>query len=160
MFLRRYPWSRKATRASERSCCTQGLKHQAAADGDTDEGLKGRVSNFWKPMLIFEITKTNMLLPLKGLAPILIDPPHIYLAYTTQATISSVKHKPLFHQNYLEKYVPGIFFPQTCCYVHRGLSTEKIRQIFWWCNVWSARVSQYQIRKFWTCILRSLDVMS
>ncbi len=42
-------------------------------------------------MLIFEITKTNMPLPQKGLAPILIAPPHIYLAYATQATISSVK---------------------------------------------------------------------
>ncbi len=42
-------------------------------------------------MLIFEITKTNTPLPQKGLAPILIDPPHIYVIYTTQATISSVK---------------------------------------------------------------------
>ncbi len=53
-------------------------------------------------MLIFEITNTNTPLPQKGLAPILIDPPHIYVAY---ATISSVKHKELFHRNYLEKYV-------------------------------------------------------
>ncbi len=88
--------------------------------------VKGRVSSFWKPMLIFEITKTNTPLPQKGLAPILIDPPHIYVAYAAQATISSVKHKELFHQNYLEK-LP--FFPQTCCCLrfHRGLSTEKIR---------------------------------
>ncbi len=42
-------------------------------------------------MLIFEITKTNTPLPQKGLAPILIAPPHTYIAYTTQATISSVK---------------------------------------------------------------------
>ncbi len=59
-------------------------------------------------MLIFEITKTNTPLPQKGLAPILIDPPHIYLAYAAQATISSVKHKELFHQNYLKKIT---FFP-------------------------------------------------
>jgi len=73
--------------------------------------LKGRVSDFWKPMLIFEITKTNTPLPQKGLASILIDPPHIYVAYATQATISSVKHKLLFHRIYLEQYVPGTFFP-------------------------------------------------
>ncbi len=42
-------------------------------------------------MLIFEITKTNRPLPQKGLAPILIAPPRTYIAYTTQATISSVK---------------------------------------------------------------------
>ncbi len=42
-------------------------------------------------MLIFEITKTNTPLPQQGLAPILIDPPHIYVAYATQAAISSVK---------------------------------------------------------------------
>ncbi len=44
-------------------------------------------------MLIFEITKTNTLLPQKGLAPILIAPPHTYIAYATQATISSVKQR-------------------------------------------------------------------
>ncbi len=38
--------------------------------------VKGGVSDFWKPMLIFEITKTNTPLPQKGLAPILIAPPH------------------------------------------------------------------------------------
>ncbi len=42
-------------------------------------------------MLIFEITKTNTPLPQKGLAPILIAPPHTYVAYATQATTSSVK---------------------------------------------------------------------
>ncbi len=42
-------------------------------------------------MLIFEITKTNTPLPQKGLTPILIAPPHTYIAYATQATISSVK---------------------------------------------------------------------
>ncbi len=73
--------------------------------------IKGRVSDFWKPMLIFEIIKTNTPLPQKGLAPILIDPPHIYVAYATQATISSVKHKQLFHRNYREQYVAGTFFP-------------------------------------------------
>ncbi len=56
-------------------------------------------------MLIFEITKTYTPLPQKGLAPILIDPPHVYVADTTQATISSVKHKELFHRNYLENDV-------------------------------------------------------
>ncbi len=56
-------------------------------------------------MFIFEITKTNTPKPQKGLTPILIDPPHIYVAYATQAMISSVKYKALFHQNYLEKYV-------------------------------------------------------
>ncbi len=111
--------------------------------------IKGRVSNFWKPLLIFEITKTNTSLPQKGLPPILIDPSHIYIAYATQAMISSVKHKELFHQNYLEKYVPGTFFPQTCCCLrfHCGLSTEKIRQIVWWRNARSARISQYQVHK-------------
>ncbi len=42
-------------------------------------------------MLIFEITKTNTPLPQKGLAPILIAPPHTYIAYATQAMISSDK---------------------------------------------------------------------
>ncbi len=79
------------------------------------------------------------------------------LHYTTQATISSVKHKELFHRNYLEKYVPGTFFPQTycCLHSHRSLSTEKIRQIVMLCNVRSAHVSQYQVHKFQTCILGS-----
>ncbi len=49
--------------------------------------IKDRVSDLWKPMLTFEITKTNTPLPQKGLAPILIaPPPHIHTA-----TISSVK---------------------------------------------------------------------
>ncbi len=43
------------------------------------------------------ITKTNSPLPQKGIIPILIDLPDIYVAYAKQATISSVKHKPLFH---------------------------------------------------------------
>ncbi len=79
------------------------------------------------------------------------------LHYTTQATISSVKHKELFHRNYLEKYVPGTFFSQTycCLHSHRSLSTEKIRQIVMLCNVRSAHVSQYQVHKFQTCILGS-----
>ncbi len=34
--------------------------------------LKGGVSDFWLPMLIFQITKTNTPLPQKCLAPILI----------------------------------------------------------------------------------------
>ncbi len=78
-------------------------------------------------MLIFEITKTNTPLPQKGLAPILIDPPHIYVAYATQTTISSVKHMALSHRNYLEKFVPGTFFPQTCsclCF-QRGLNYQE-----------------------------------
>ncbi len=41
--------------------------------------LKRGVSDFWWPMLIFEITKTNTPLPQKGLAPILIAPPHTYV---------------------------------------------------------------------------------
>ncbi len=41
--------------------------------------IKGGVSDFWKPMLTFEITKTKMPLPQKGLAPILIAPPHTYV---------------------------------------------------------------------------------
>ncbi len=49
--------------------------------------LKGRVRHFWKPMLIFEITKTNTPLPQKGVAHILIDPPHTYVAYATQTTL-------------------------------------------------------------------------
>ncbi len=42
---------------------------------------------------------------------LIIWPAPVYVAYATQATISSVKHKPLFHRNYLEQYVPGTFFP-------------------------------------------------
>ncbi len=42
-------------------------------------------------MLIFEITKTNTPLLQKGLAPILIAPPHTYVAYANHATISFVK---------------------------------------------------------------------
>ncbi len=41
-----------------------------------------------------------------------------------------------------------------------GLSTEKIRQIVWWRNIKSAHVSQYQVRKFRTCILGSSDFTS
>ncbi len=41
--------------------------------------LKHGVSDFWWPMLIFEITKTNTPLPQKGIAPILIAPPHTYV---------------------------------------------------------------------------------
>ncbi len=41
-------------------------------------------------MLIFEITKTNTPLPQKGIAPYL-EPPHSYVAYATQTSISSVK---------------------------------------------------------------------
>ncbi len=55
-----------------------------------------------------------MPLPQKGLAPILIGPPHIYVAHATQVTISSVKHKALFHRNYQEKF----FLPQTGCCLH------------------------------------------
>ncbi len=57
-------------------------------------------------MLIFEITKTITPLLQKGLAPILIDPSHTYVAYATQAMISFVKQKEVFHRNYQEKYVP------------------------------------------------------
>ncbi len=42
-------------------------------------------------MLIFEITKTNTPLPQKGLAPILIAPPHTYIRIHSQAMISSLK---------------------------------------------------------------------
>ncbi len=49
-------------------------------------------------MFIFEIPKTNTPQPLKGLAPILIAPPHTYIAYATHATISSVK--PMLHHVY------------------------------------------------------------
>ncbi len=41
--------------------------------------LKGGVSDFCYPLLTFEITKTNTPLPQKGLAPILIAPPHTYV---------------------------------------------------------------------------------
>ncbi len=93
-------------------------------------------------MLIFEITKTNLHLPQKGLTPILIDPPHIYVAYATQATINSVKHKELFHRNYLEKYVPGTFIPPDLLLsAFPSRSTEKIRQIVWRLNVRYAHVS-------------------
>ncbi len=40
--------------------------------------FKVAVSDFWQPVLIFEITKTNTPLPQKGLAPNLIVPPHTY----------------------------------------------------------------------------------
>ncbi len=53
--------------------------------------LKGGVSDFWKTMLMFEITKTNTPQAQKGLAPIFIAPPHTYKAYATHAKISSVK---------------------------------------------------------------------
>ncbi len=53
--------------------------------------VKGGVSDFWKPMLISEITKTNTPLLQKCLAPILIAQPHTYIAYETRATICSVK---------------------------------------------------------------------
>ncbi len=46
-------------------------------------------------MLIFEITQTNTPLAQKGLAPILIAPPH---TYATQATISSVKQSKTHNQ--------------------------------------------------------------
>ncbi len=39
--------------------------------------IKGGVSDFWKPMLIFEITKTNM--PLAQISPLFWSlPPHTY----------------------------------------------------------------------------------
>ncbi len=41
--------------------------------------IKGGVSDFWQPMLTFEITKTNTPLPQKGLTPILIALPHTYV---------------------------------------------------------------------------------
>ncbi len=99
--------------------------------------FKGRLSNFWKPMLIFEITKTNTPLPQKGLTPILIDPPKKYVACTTQAMISSLKQKPLFLRNYLEKYFPGIFSPDLLLSAFPSWSkgSEKIRQIVWWLNI-------------------------
>ncbi len=109
--------------------------------------FKGRVSNFWKPILIFEILKANTPLPQKSFAPILIDPPHIYVAYAIQATIGSVKHKALFHQNYLQNY----FFPQTCGCLsfHQGLSTEKIRQIVCGCfSIPSTQISDLHPQKF------------
>ncbi len=49
-----------------------------------------RVSDFWKPILILEITNTNTPLLQKGFAPILIALPHTYIAYATHPTISSV----------------------------------------------------------------------
>ncbi len=64
-------------------------------------------------MLIFEITKTNTPLPQKGPAPILIDPPHIYVAYATQTMISSVKHNERLHRNYLKKYMLSVFPSQS-----------------------------------------------
>ncbi len=53
-------------------------------------------------MLIFEITKTNTPLPQKGLAPILIAPPHTYCTYANQAMISSVKQSKI-NVTHLEK---------------------------------------------------------
>ncbi len=50
-----------------------------------------RVSDFWKPILILEITNTNTPLLQKGFAPVLIALPHTYIAYATHPTISSVK---------------------------------------------------------------------
>ncbi len=75
-------------------------------------------------MLMFEITKTNTPLPQKGLAPILIGYVYVGQVLCNQATISSVKHKALFHRNYLENYVPGNVFPQICCCLRfrRGLN--------------------------------------
>ncbi len=77
--------------------------------------FKGRVSDFLKPMLIFEITKTNTLLPQNGLAPILIDPPHIYVACENISRFSN----DITWNNMSQE----TFFPQTCCCLrfHRGL---------------------------------------
>ncbi len=41
-------------------------------------------------MLIFEITKANMPLPQMAFAPILIDLPHIYVAYATLVSRSQI----------------------------------------------------------------------
>ncbi len=54
--------------------------------------IKGGVSDFWKPMLTFEITKTNTPLLQKGLAPILIAPPHTYVR---QRLVLWSKAKPM-----------------------------------------------------------------
>ncbi len=74
-------------------------------------------------------------------------------------------HKPLFHRNDLEQFIPGTFFPYTCCCLrfHRGLTCVKIKQTVCWRRIacdrssQSRAVSQYQIRKFQTCVARSLD---
>ncbi len=87
-------------------------------------------------MSIFEITKTNTLLPQKGLAPILIAPPHTYVAYATQATISSVKQSktnvtPCLHrtraarQNIIEVIIISDAVYTGCC-AARQISDRKL----------------------------------
>ncbi len=54
--------------------------------------IKGGVSDFWYPMLIFEITKTNTPLTLpQKVSPYLIAPPHTYIR---QRLVLSNKTKP------------------------------------------------------------------
>ncbi len=55
--------------------------------------FKGEVSDFWKPMLIFEITKTNTPLHQKGPAPIFAPSSAPHSSLCNPGTISSVKLK-------------------------------------------------------------------
>ncbi len=100
---------------------------------ETNFTIKGGVSNFWKPMLTFEITKTNTPQPQKGLAPILIAPPYTYVAYATQAIISSLKQSktnvtPCLHrtraarQNTVEVIIISDAVYTGCCAVRQDKS--------------------------------------
>ncbi len=82
--------------------------------------LKGRVRHFWKPILIFEITKTNTPLPQKGIAPILIDLTHIY---TEVGRVS-----------------------KNCTQVKVKLLIEIFTQVIVWIVTW-VRVKKYRIKK-------------
>ncbi len=64
--------------------------------------------------------------------------------------------KPLFHRNYLEQYVPGIliagtFFPPDLLLSAFPLRSKVSRFVL------GLHISQYQVRKFRTCILGSSD---
>ncbi len=97
-------------------------------------------------MLIFEITKTNTPLPQKGLAPILIALPHTYVAYATQAMISSVKQSktnvtPCLHrmraarQNTIEVIIISDTVYTGCCAARRdkSLTVNCCRVLFMTC---------------------------
>ncbi len=127
-----------ATQIKKKSVCMQYVKTWLNSNFVK---LAGGVSDFWKPMLIFKITKTNTPLPQKGLAPILIAPPHTYVAYTTQAMISSVKQSktnatPCLHrmraarQNTIEVIIISDAVYTGCCAVqHNKSPTENCCRI-------------------------------
>ncbi len=81
-------------------------------------------------MLIFEITKTNTPLPQKGLAPILIALPHTYVAYATQAMISSVKQSKTMSLKRIKNKIKKIG-PVCCLLIQAGTFYNVVR---WRCT--------------------------